>query len=196
MRCRAGVERADIMGDRLFFLTLTSSLKRGIKFLAVDWDLLVKRVRRELRFKFEFFKIITCEGNGVIHAIFRCSKTDFSLYQGWSYEAIHAYFSCLWNELHFAPIVWVTECYKIGGNYKKLVRYLVSQYVIRQSFLHLGYSGGWCFKGFVKRFKDLIHRLGFKMALVAWRFLLTLEDIKLKKSFDLIIAPVESGLLW
>ena len=132
MRLISGVKRAVALGKFTFHLTLTSSLCAGD--LSRSWDLLVKRVRRELRFNFQYFKVETSEGNGVLHCVVVCD--DFRVLN-WEYDSIHAYFSCLWKELHASPIVYVSV---FRSNINKFCGYIISQYVCGHSFLRSSMS--------------------------------------------------------
>lgn len=171
-RIMSGTKRALYRSERVFFLTLTSGTNRGFEALSRDWDLFVKRVRRDTRFTFPFFKVTTKEGNGVIHALFTAKAGEFELIDGWSYDAMHSYFCCIWNELHSAYIVWCSICYTVHNQFKALCKYVVNQYVAGQTFVHMGYSALWCFRGFVKKFYGLIKKWGFKQGLNLFDYML------------------------
>jgi len=169
--CKSGMKRANALGFEVFFLTLTSA--PNSRDHAKHFDLLVKRVRRELNFNFRYIKVFTLEGNGVFHVLF------YDAFEGWDYDAIHAYFSCLWNELHYSPIVWCTTCkphwqwsirfkkhYFLNGN--RICSY-ITQYMSKQKgFVRSSMSTDWIFKGWRKKFLGLIAKHGFKRALTIW----------------------------
>lgn len=159
----SGVKRAMGRRKNVFFLTLTSAVGSGNK-LAVHWDLLVKRIRRELNYKFEYMKVETSEGNGVIHALFH------SAFDGWKYDAIHAYLSVLWQELHNSPIVW---CTSVGHSVRSKICGYMMQYVSKQTgFLRQSCSLNWIFKGWRKKMIDLIKKFGFIEGIKVWNSVL------------------------
>ena len=156
-RLRSGVDRALALGKFGFHLALTSAPGAGA--LNKAWDLLVKRVRRELNFSFEFCKVETSEGNGVIHAV--CISDGF---RDWSYDGIHAYFSCLWAELHDSPNVWVSVLRTVG-----VVRYITSHYIAGHDFVRMSHSVGWVFRGFVKKMRWFVKEYGFRLGIQYWK---------------------------
>lgn len=160
MRCISGVKSAVYKHRFLFHLVLTSSPTS--KNLPRHFDLFIKRIRRELNFTFDYFKVRTAEGFGVIHAI--CVCDDF---KKWRYGAIHAYLSVLWQELHDSPNIWVSV---FRRNIKRFVGYIVGQYVCGQTFIRLSYSKRWCFQGFVKEFKRLLKEYGYKVGIRLFDF--------------------------
>lgn len=161
----SGLKRCEYLNLQPYFLTLTTSPFCRTP-LARDFDLFVKRIRRELGYKFEYMKVETSEGNGVIHAIFH------SAFDGWEYGAIHAYISCLWNELHSSPIVWCSPVL-----FPKRVASYIVQYVAGQTrYVRKSCSKNWIFKGYRKKFLELIKKLGFKKALIYWDALLKMHS--------------------
>jgi hypothetical protein len=66
----------------VFFLTLTSSPKTNRLDLRKDWDVFVKRIRK-LFPQFQYVKVETFEGYGLIHAIYQHAFKD------WAYSNIH-----------------------------------------------------------------------------------------------------------
>jgi hypothetical protein len=125
----SGLKRCHALGFKAFFLTLTSSPKTNHPDLRKDWDILVKRIRK-LFPSFQYVKVETFEGYGVIHALYHHA------FEGWSYSAIHAWISQAWSEIHQAPIVWNSV---VGENYsiKKVSAYLC-QYMSGQRGGKLG----------------------------------------------------------
>ena len=71
-----GLNRCEAMQKPTFFLTLTSSLKSKSNELGKHWQSLVQRVRREMHYTFEYMKVETSEGHGVIHALFHSAFVD------------------------------------------------------------------------------------------------------------------------
>lgn len=138
----------------------------AMRRLSKDWDLLIKRLRRELnltRREFQYFKVTTREGGGVIHAVVRCD-----LFRAWTYSGVRLYIRQIWTELHDSPNIWFRKCF----NSKRLARYVVSQYVAGNDFEHTGHSQNWCFRGFRKKFIELIKKMGYRKAMFIWKQIL------------------------
>ena len=161
----SGLKRCHALGHKAFFLTLTSSPKTNHPDLRKDWDILVKRIRK-LFPKFQYVKVETFEGYGVIHALYHHA------FEGWSYSAIHAWLSRAWSDIHQAPIVWnsvVGEKYSI----KKVSAYLCQYMSGQRGFFRRSTSLNWIFAGYRKKWNELIIKYGFRKALFAWDFLLS-----------------------
>ncbi len=91
------------------------------------------------RFPFDYFKVITNEGYGVIHI----------LYRGWFIP--YNWLSDNWKDIHNS---WNVNIQRIGSlkrDEKGVSRYLVAQYVSNQdaSYLRFSQSMNWVYKGFV-----------------------------------------------
>jgi hypothetical protein len=152
------------LGYKAFFLTLTSSPKTNHPDLRKDWDILVKRIRK-LFPKFQYVKVETFEGYGVIHALYHHA------FEGWSYSVIHSWLSRAWSDIHQAPIVWnsvVGEKYSI----KKVSAYLCQYMSGQHGFFRRSTSLNWIFAGYRKKWVSLVVKYGFRKALFAWEFLL------------------------
>ena len=161
----SGLKRCQALGHKAFFLTLTSSPKTNHPDLRKDWDILVKRIRK-LFPNFQYVKVETFEGYGVIHALYHHAFED------WSYSAIHAWISRAWSDIHQAPIVWnsvVGEKYSI----RKVSAYLCQYMSGQRGFFRRSTSLNWIFAGYRKKWSDLIVKYGFRKALFAWDFLLS-----------------------
>jgi hypothetical protein len=90
------------------------------------------------KFTFEYFKVETNEGNGVLHIVYRGSY----LPQSW--------LSTVWTEIHNSPIVNIKLLdFK---DMKKTACYIVSQYLSSQgsSYVRSSQSWNWVFRGFKK----------------------------------------------
>jgi len=175
----SGLRRAEFRTKDCYFLTLTSC--KGATDIGKHWDLLVKRVRREMRYPFQYMKVETEEGNGVIHAIFH------SAFEGCSYDAIHAYFSCLWQELHNSPIVW---CSKVS-NSRKVAGYMC-QYVSGQSkLIRSSCSVNWIFPKYREKFLNLIKKMGSAKLL---RFGISCFFVQLVADVVPVLSPDQNGL--
>ena len=160
----SGLKRCHALGYTAFFLTLTSSPKTNHPDLRKDWDILVKRIRK-LFPNFQYVKVETFEGYGVIHALYHHA------FNGWSYPVIHTWLSRAWSDIHQAPIVWnsvVGEKYSI----KKVSAYLCQYMSGQRGFFRRSTSLNWIFAGYRKKWTALIVKYGFRKALSAWDFLL------------------------
>ena len=93
------MKRYRAVGYKTFFLTLTSSPKTNHPEIRKYWAILVKRIRK-LFPNFQYVKVETFEGYGVIHTLYHHTL------EGWSYSVIHAWISREWSDIHQAPIVW------------------------------------------------------------------------------------------
>jgi hypothetical protein len=161
----SGLKRCHALGFKAFFLTLTSSPKTNHPDLRKDWDILEKRIRK-LFPKFQYVKVETFEGYGVIHALYHHAFED------WDYKAIHAWISQAWSEIHQAPIVWnsvVGEKWSI----KKVSGYLCQYMSNQRGFFRRSTSLNWIFAGYRKKWTYLIVKYGFRKALSALDFLLS-----------------------
>lgn len=152
-------------------------------------------------FEFQYMKVETSEGNGVIHALFHSAfskdsgltvwvkdaKTDEYQLTDKYYDAIHAYFSCLWKELHQSPIVWCsvvdqTQVWSrkakkwITLTKKRVSRYIVQYTVKQKGFLRRANSFGWIFRGWRKRFLQYIDTHGFKKGIQKWSLAIRNRD--------------------
>lgn len=140
-RFLSGLERALILKDEVRFLTLTTAgvpfdndlrlqLQQGnLDNLNRHFSIFVKRMRRKLG-RFEYCKICTNEGNGVVHVLFR---GGFIPYQE---------VSRLWFEIHGA---FITDIRSVWGSRRRLAAYL-TQYLSRQPKSRLGLSKCWIFE--------------------------------------------------
>jgi hypothetical protein len=88
------------------------------------------------RFHFEYFKVETNEGNGVLHIVYRGSYLP------------HSWISSVWSEIHNSPIVNIRLL--DFNDMKKTSCYIVSQYMSSQgsSYVRSSQSWNWVFRGF------------------------------------------------
>lgn len=131
-RVISGVKTTLYKGKRIRFITLTTSNKKiNIK---ACFDTLVKRIRRKYGL-FEYCRVQTPEGNGVIHLLYEGSYIE----RDW--------LKVQWEDLTSAYIVDIREMY--GKGYK-IAGYLMG-YLGHHSEFRTSYSKKWCFSGFVKQ---------------------------------------------
>jgi len=174
-RLLSGIKAAEFRGEVVRFLTLTSSSSSNASELNKHFEHLVKRIRRgyflsiEKRkrrknfgkvVRFDYCKVATNEGYGVLHIIFLGEYIP----QDW--------ISRTWKELHGAEIVYIQ---KLHGSSKQIARYLATQYLSLQNatYTRISYSSGWVCRGFVKHWRHLWQVLGKrKSVLTYWDCLL------------------------
>jgi len=100
----------------------------------------------------DYMKFKTNEGYGVLHVIF----VGAFIPQQW--------LSRNWNEIHGAKIVDVRE---VRGE-KRLARYLISNYLVTQTFVRMSWSWGWVFRGFVSMWKWFVLKFGYPLCIRRW----------------------------
>lgn len=134
----------------------------GFKTLNADFDIFKKRVKRTSPYKlyksgyitknkltskyreqglfknfsFEYFKVETNEGHGVLHILYRGSYLPYN------------YLSDNWNDIHNS---WdVNICIINTSDDKKASGYVVTQYMSNQksSYIRSSHSWNWVFRGF------------------------------------------------
>jgi hypothetical protein len=159
-------------------MTLTSSPEPLGRNLNADFRALKMRIYRKSHFKMKYWKIRTNEGNGVLHIVFR----DKFIPQRWLSQA--------WAEIHKSPIVDIRSLYETPKGLKGICFYLIGNYLAKQSFERMSWGYLWVFPGFVKKWKGLIEKYGFKSALYLWKKLLSFpfvitRQIKLTKFINL-----------
>ena len=121
------------------------------------------------KFKFNYFKLKTKEGGGVLHIVFRKGYTVPKIPFEW--------LSTQWNTLWGSPRVNISEI-KVR-NSQKLSMYLVGQYFAKQPVIRMSYGHHWVFPGFAKSFKHIIEVYGFKRAIEIWDKRMKSNDLPL-----------------
>ncbi|MBN1683218.1 hypothetical protein JW865_06680 [Candidatus Bathyarchaeota archaeon] len=121
---------------QLRFITLTSSTNVDIKLLNRHFEILKKRIKRQFLSKFEYVKIKTNEGNGVIHLIYAGPYIP----QTW--------LSRNWEEIHSSKVVDIRKLYFGIG-----LRNYLSSYLQDQG--RLSYSWEWFKKGWSTAYKRI-----------------------------------------
>lgn len=148
-RLLSGLTRAKALGKKVRFMTLTSSPSSSWRELNSHFQVLRKRIERAFG-KMDYMKFKTNEGYGVLHVVYAGSFVP----QRW--------LSCNWNEIHGAEIVDVR---KVRGE-KRLARYLISNYLVSQSFVRMSWS--WVFRGFVGMWKWFVRKFGYPLCIKRW----------------------------
>lgn len=138
-RILSGYKLAQYNRYHLRFLTLTTSKEASWRDLKEDTNTLIKRIRRRYR-AFEYFRVRTNEGNGVVHLIFRGSYLPRSWVKA-QWEAIHK----SWN-------VDIRECQRYHQ------KYIVNQYICdQQGYTRYSMSGVWLPRGALAVWKGFCH---------------------------------------
>ena len=168
-RFLSGIKRCRYLGREVYFLTLTSSNERCYEFLDRDVEVLIKRYRAFFG-PFEYCMIKTHEGKGVVHSFFHCEGCE-----SFRYDALHAWFSVNWAEIHLAPNVWICKTYGT----KRLAGYL-TQYLASQEG-ETRMSWGWVHRGFVHDWEEVKRSSeNIKKAIEVWDWYLTNDPFWLK----------------
>lgn len=162
----SGITYQNARGNVLRFLTLTTS-KACTSGLQRDFRILKMRIKRRYG-TFEYIRIRTNEGNGVLHILF----VGCYIPQTW--------LSRNWQEIHNSQVVDIRSASRTKG----LGRYVVSQYLSDQrcSFLRYSWSWGFVYRGFVKYWK-WIRSIYNKNAVEMWNKHLSGHMIKLDGKF-------------
>jgi len=138
-RLLSGVTHHQGNRRRLRVITLTS----GPAALGLDlndsFQALLKRIRRRWASSgFEYWKLRTSEGLGVLHIIFSGPWIP------------HSWLSRSWEEVHASPIVYIQE---LRQTRKKMISYLMRHYLPAHDdgrlYTRMSWSWGWVFRGFV-----------------------------------------------
>jgi len=139
-RLLSGVTHHQANRRQLRVITLTTSPRARALGLDVNtsWGALVKRFRRRWPVTgFEYWKLRTSEGNGVLHIIYSGPWIP----QGW--------LSRLWEDIHGSPVVYIQ---KLRYRRKRLISYLMTHYLPAHDdgrlYTRMSWSWGWVFRGF------------------------------------------------
>jgi hypothetical protein len=138
-RVLSGVTHHQANRRRLRVMTLTTSPEgRARCELGASWGTLLKRIRRRWVLEgFEYWKLRTSEGHGVLHIIFSGPYIP------------HAWLTRTWKEIHFSPVVYLQE---LRYRRKRLISYLMTHYLPAHDepslYTRMSWSWGWVFRGF------------------------------------------------
>jgi len=143
-RMLSGVTHHEANRRRIRVITLTTSPRaRALGYdLNADFQVLRKRIIRKFGVKFNYWKLRTSEGNGVLHILY----VGAWIPQSW--------LSQNWDEVHNSPVVWIQE---FKRRRKKLVSYLMSHYLPSHGdgrlYTRMSWSWGWVFRGFASAWR-------------------------------------------
>jgi len=135
-RAHAGIFKWLMLGVTLRFLTLTSAPGADYSRLNRHFEVLVKRIKRSFGCQFEYIKIKTREGNGVLHVIYAGPYIP----QPW--------LSRNWEEIHGAKVVHIRKMY-----FGKGLRNYLGSYLQDQG--RLSYSRGWFKSGWASAYRRI-----------------------------------------
>ena len=168
-RIMSGLYFARIKNTDVRFITLTTSKQGASNSVYRDFRMLKYRIKRNFGL-FEYLKVNTNEGYGVIHLVYKGAYIP------------HKWLSHAWQDIHQSPIVDIR--FMRGGS-NGLGRYVVSQYLSdqRTSFIRYSWSWGWVYCGFVKYWKKITKEYFFKDALGMWHKHLSGYQIKLEGKY-------------
>ena len=134
-RIMSGYKMSQFCNDKLRFMTLTTSNQGRENNLRKDFIVLVKRIRRRYR-RFEYVRVRTSEGNGVLHILYRGSYIP----RAWLKEQ--------WEDIHQS---WNVD---IRDTRRYHCSYVINQYLCGQSsFVRYSMTQKWVFKGFVAKWR-------------------------------------------
>lgn len=161
--------------EPLYFLTLTSREKGD---LGKHWNNLVVLIRQN-HDKFEYCKLETSEGNGVLHVVFTGSRLDVSWLRRY------------WKKIHNSPQLRIDPISQGTDNLRK---YLLRQYLASQdAFVRFSCSKNWIYPGYRDDFLFLIRKIGYWPAIAVWDQSIELHRPAGQVSFDgsWILTPSE-----
>ena len=130
---------AKYQGEILRVMHLTTSEQGDKSLLTEHFEALKKRIKRNFLSHFDYVKVNTDEGNGVIHCIYH----GIFIPQQW--------LSRIWQEIHGSPIVFIQKMY-----FGKGLRNYLNPYLQGQG--RLSYSHNWFYRGWVTEWTNKMKR--------------------------------------
>jgi len=137
-RLLSGLTHHKSQGRILRVMTLTTAPGACDRDLNADFQALKKRILRKWPCKFDYWKLRTSEGNGVLHII---------------YSGIYipvAWLKQVWSEVHGGS--YIVYLQKLRGKRKKMINYLMGHYLPAHAggrlYTRMSWSWGWVFRGF------------------------------------------------
>ncbi|MBM3292410.1 hypothetical protein FJY84_06995 [Candidatus Bathyarchaeota archaeon] len=121
---------------QLRFITLTTSNEAKQLKINDSYEVLKKRIKRNFKSHFNYIKVKTEEGNGVIHLIYAGPYIS------------QAWLSRNWDEIHGSPIVDIRKL-----RFGRGLRNYLSSYLQNQG--RLSYSWNWFKKGWATAYKTI-----------------------------------------
>lgn len=98
-------------------------------------------------FKLDYFKVVTNEGNGVIHSVYKGEYLPYN------------YLVDNWQDIHNSWDINIKLIRNKNKDYKKSAHYIVSQYISGQgsSYQRSSQSWNWIFRGYRKGWLDFLN---------------------------------------
>ena len=142
-RLLSGATHHTSNGRVLRVITLTTAPSARDLELNSSFQVLKKRILRKWPCRFDYWKLRTSEGNGVLHII---------------YSGIYipvAWLKRNWREVHGGS--YIVYIQKLRGKRKRMVNYLMGHYLPshgeRGIYSRMSWSWGWVFRGFAGAWK-------------------------------------------
>ena len=175
-RILCGLDYAEIHGSAVRFMTLTTSRSGSECDLQRDLQVLVKRIRRKYG-KFEYLRVRTSEGYGVLHIVYIGSFIS----QRW--------LSRVWCDIHRSPVVDIRAIRQVG---KRFARYVVSQYLSSQGsrFVRYSLSFNFVYRGFVGDYYFIRANFSVKVWRDVWLKALRYPNWRVSLAFDVKPPPL------
>jgi len=138
-RLLSGLTHHQAQGRILRVMTLTTCPGAQDLDLNASFQALKKRILRKWPCKFNYWKLRTSEGNGVLHIIY----SGIFIPVAWIKQN--------WAEVHGGSYIVFMQ--KLRGKRKSMVNYLMSHYLPahaddRGIYARMSWSWGWVFRGF------------------------------------------------
>jgi len=138
-RLLSGLTHHQAQGRILRVMTLTTAPRALERDLNADFQALKKRILRKWPCKFDYWKLRTSEGNGVLHIIY----SGIYIPVAWIKQA--------WSEVHGGS--YIVYMQKLRGKRKSMVNYLMGHYLPAHAsdlgiYTRMSWSWGWVFRGF------------------------------------------------
>ena len=138
-RLLSGLTHHQAQGRILRVMTLTTAPRALDRDLNADFQALKKRILRKWPCRFDYWKLRTSEGNGVLHIIY----AGIYIPVAWLKQA--------WSEVHGGS--YIVYLQKLRGKRKSMVNYLMGHYLPAHAsdlgiYTRMSWSWGWVFRGF------------------------------------------------
>lgn len=167
-RILSGATHHQANGRILRVITLTTRPEARDRDLNADFQALKKRILRKWPCRFDYWKLRTSEGHGVLHIVY----SGIFIPVAWLKQA--------WAAVHGGShIVYIQ---KLRGNRKRVVNYLMGHYLPSHAdryeiYSRMSWSWGWVFRGFAGAWKYTWKTANtFYEALEAWNRLMRRSD--------------------
>ena len=166
-RILSGATHHQAQGRILRVITLTTRPEARDLDLNASFQALKKRILRKWPCKFDYWKLRTSEGNGVLHIVY----SGIFIPVAWLKQS--------WREIHVGS--YIVYIQKLRGKRKRVVNYLMGHYLPSHGDLgiysRMSWSWGWVFRGFAGAWKYTWKRAStFYDAIYDWNKLMRRKD--------------------